>query len=260
MNHSFYLVNAFTKAPFKGNPAAVVILNEAQSESWMRVVAKEFNQPITTFLTQTGENTYNMRWFTPMEEVELCGHGTLGAAHVLCTEGLVSPGKDIIFHTASGVLTAGQSLDGYTLTFNVKKAVPVDLAPELRQAVDRSVRKAAWAGDRYILELESAEDVRKAIPDFKAILAVSGRIVITSRDNGAYDFISRMFAPKIGVNEDQVTGSAHCALVSYWAGPLNKQEFSAYQASERGGELKLKVKGEKVEITGDCVTLVRGVF
>lgn len=259
MNSQFYLINAFTEEKFKGNPAAIVFLREIRSEEWMKSLAKELNQPITTFILKENGNNYKLRWFTPTKEIELCGHGTLGAAHIIWSEGFSPLESTINFYTQSGILRTEQSEQQIILRFNIKKSTQTDVSQKLKRAISLPIKGAAWAEDRYILELENQDMVHNVIPNLEAIRELEGPgIIITSRGTEKYDFVSRYFAPKIGINEDYVTGSAHCALASYWSERLNKEEFIAYQDSERGGEIKLKIKGDKVELIGNCVTLLKG--
>ncbi|QAS55681.1 PhzF family phenazine biosynthesis protein [Lysinibacillus fusiformis] len=259
MNSQFYFINAFTKEKFKGNPAAIVFLREKRSEEWMKYLAKELNQPITAFISKENGNNYQLRWFTPTKEIDLCGHGTLGAAHILWSEGFSSSESTINFYTQSGLLQTELSEQQIILKFNLKESTQTEVTEKLKRVIDFHIKNAAWAEDRYILELENHDMVHNVMPNLDAIRELEGPgIIITSRGSDKYDFVSRYFAPKIGINEDYVTGSAHCALASYWSGLLNKKEFTAYQDSERGGEIKLKKKGEKVELIGDCVTLLKG--
>ncbi|MBB6452496.1 PhzF family phenazine biosynthesis protein [Salirhabdus euzebyi] len=254
----YYLINAFTKEAFKGNPAAIVLLKEKKTNKWLELLAKELNQPITTFVSKQMENEYELRWFTPTKEIDLCGHGTLGAAHIIWSQGLSST-STITFQTKSGNLDAKQSNQLITLTFNVKQSNQSVVTENIKRVIDFPIKNVAWAEDRYIIELENEKMVRGYIPNLDAISKLEGPgVILTSRGLEKYDFVSRYFAPKIGINEDYVTGSAHCALASYWSKILNKSEFTAYQASERGGEIRLKLKGEKVELIGSCVTLLHG--
>jgi PhzF family phenazine biosynthesis protein len=259
MNSQFYFINAFTKAEFKGNPAVIVFLRENRSEDWMKSLAKELNQPITTFISIKDEDNYQLRWFTPTQEIDLCGHGTLGAAHILWSEGFTSSESTINFYTQSGILRTELSDQQIILRFNIKESTQTEVTEKLKRVTDFPIKGAAWAEDRYILELENQDMVHNVTPNLEAIRELVGPgIIITCRGSDKYDFVSRYFAPKIGINEDYVTGSAHCALASYWSDRLNKKEFTAYQDSERGGEIKLKIKGEKVELIGGCVTLLKG--
>ncbi|KWW21233.1 hypothetical protein AS888_16675 [Peribacillus simplex] len=259
MNNQFYFINAFSKEKFKGNPAAIVFMNKNRSDAWMISLAGELNQPITTFIEPKGGNSYQLRWFTPTEEIDLCGHGTLGAAHILWSEGFTSSESAITFHTHAGILHSKLTNQQIILKFNVKESTETKVTEKLKRVIQFPIKDAAWAEDRYILELENQDMVHKAVPNLGAIKELDGPgVIITSIGSGKYDFVSRVFAPKIGINEDYVTGSAHCALASYWGNRLNKKEFMAYQDSKRGGELKLKIIAEKVELIGDCITLLQG--
>ncbi|MED3575032.1 PhzF family phenazine biosynthesis protein [Cytobacillus praedii] len=259
MNSQFYLINAFTKEKFMGNPAAIVFLREKKTDEWMKSLAKELNQPITAFISKENDNNYNLRWFTPTEEINLCGHGTLGAAHILWSEGFCSSESTINFYTRSGLLRTEQSEEQIILRFNIKESTQIEVSEDLKRVTEFPIKDAAWAEDRYILVLENHEMVHDVKPNLEAIRELEGPgIIITSRGTDRYDFVSRYFAPKIGINEDYVTGSAHCALASYWSDRLNKKDFTAFQDSERGGEIKLKIRGDKVELIGGCVTLLKG--
>ena len=259
MCENLYLINAFTNETFNGNPAMVVILEEEFNEDKMGKLATEFNQPITTFVQMIGD-TVSLRWFTPVQELSLCGHGTLSAAHILWNEGYISMNKPITFVTKGGELKADHTSNNQIqLTFNVIGTEEIEVTEELRNLIDVQVHAAAWAQDRYILELESEKDVIHGMPDFKKLKNLNGDgVVITSKGNAQYDIVSRYFAPNIGVQEDSVTGSAHCALASYWHQKTGDTEWLAYQASERGGEILMALNGEKVTLGGDCVVLMKG--
>ncbi|MDQ0273465.1 PhzF family phenazine biosynthesis protein [Cytobacillus purgationiresistens] len=259
MAHQIFLINAFTREKFKGNPAAVILMSNKRSDDWMQSLANEINQPITAFVTQTEQNRYNLRWFTPIEEIDLCGHGTLGAAHILWSEGLTATTSPIIFETQSGTLQTERSAEQIILRFPIKQTKNIEVTDYLEAVVDSPIVNAAWAEDRYILELEDAKTIHNVTPCLEAIRKLDGPgVILTSRGSNQYDFVSRYFAPKIGINEDFVTGSAHCALASYWGKVLAKKQFTAFQDSARGGEIHLKIAGENVELIGDCLTLISG--
>ncbi|RJS61354.1 PhzF family phenazine biosynthesis protein [Bacillus sp. PK3_68] len=259
MKNQFYLINAFTKEAFKGNPAAIVFLREERAEQWMKLLAKELNQPITTFITKGDSDTYQLRWFTPAKEIDLCGHGTLGAAHILWSEGFSSPDEVITFDTKSGLLQTERLEQQISLRFPIKESAYVEAIAQLQRTINFPIKEAAWAEDRYILELESQDMVHNTIPNIEAVKELEGSgLIITSRGADTYDFVSRYFAPKIGIDEDYVTGSAHCALASYWRSRLNQEKFIAYQDSKRGGEITLTIQGDTVELSGDCITMIKG--
>ncbi|MGD8882943.1 MAG: PhzF family phenazine biosynthesis protein [Desulfobacterales bacterium] len=261
MGVEVFQVDAFTDKPFAGNPAAVCVLPEAADEAWMQNVANEMNLSETAFLVQQ-ENGYNLRWFTPAVEVELCGHATLASAHILWEQGLLAPDAQVRFFTRSGLLTA------------IRKALWIELdfpaEPEEQTAIPETLFRALGADAQYVgknrfdflLEYESAETVRKMTPDFTLLSAISTRgVMVTSRsDSSDYDFISRFFAPAFGVNEDPVTGSAHCCLGPYWAKKLGKKELTAFQASARGGVVKVRVGDERVILGGQAVTVMRAII
>ncbi|WLR42150.1 PhzF family phenazine biosynthesis isomerase [Bacillus carboniphilus] len=250
----FYLVNAFTNQEYEGgNPSVIVLLKNEQSSKWMQACATSFNQPITCFIVEKNQG-FEIRWFTPICEIALCGHGTLGAAYVLFKEGFVSNQSPIIFNTNSGKLHAEKSGDFINIRMKAKKSVPVTLTDELRSTINQNIVNVEWAEDRYILELEGRELVQKAVPNLESIRRLQGTgVIITSSCRDKYDFVSRYFAPKIGVNEDIVTGSSHCALGPYWKKRLNKSLLYAYQHSEQGGELKLNVYEDGIDLYGRCV-------
>lgn len=251
-------VDAFTHQPFSGNPAAVCILEAPGEESWMQAVAAEMNLSETAFLYPEGEG-YRLRWFTPAAEVKLCGHATLASAHVLWEEGHTDEPL-LKFHTLSGLLSAERQGNWIELNFPVEPVEASEVPADLLEALGA---KAVFTGRtqvRYFVELESAQAVRSLKPDIFAINRFPpGRVIVTApSDTPQYDFISRYFAPGVGVPEDPVTGSAHCALASYWSQKLGKTEFMAYQASARGGSMKVRLEGERVVMAGQAVTVLRG--
>ena len=251
-------VGAFTDKPFAGNPAAVCVLPEAADEAWMQNVANEMNLSETAFLVQQ-EDGYNLRWFTPAVEVDLCGHATLASAHILWEQGLLPPDKQARFFTRSGLLSAVRKGAWIELDFPAE--------PEEQTAAPETLFRALGVDAQYVgknrfdflLEVESAETVRKMTPDFTLLSSISGRgFMVTSRsDSSQYDFISRFFAPAFGVNEDPVTGSAHCCLGPYWAKKLGKEELTAFQASARGGVVKVRVGDDRVYLGGQAVTVMQ---
>ena len=255
-------VDAFTSRPFAGNPAAVCILPTPADPAWMLNVAREMNLAETAFLVRQKDG-YDLRWFTPTVEVDLCGHATLASAHVLWEDGLLEPSAQARFHTKSGLLTADRQDGWIELNFPSTPAATAPAPPGLREALGGGV-KARFVGRSkfdYLVEVESEAVVRRLEPDMGAIARVDARgVIVTGRADGTskYDFVSRFFAPQSGVAEDPVTGSAHCALTPYWSAKLGKQELVAYQASARGGELRLRLDGERVRLSGQAVTVLRG--
>jgi PhzF family phenazine biosynthesis protein len=252
-------VDAFTDRPFAGNPAAVCVLPEARPEQWMRDVAREMNLSETAFLVASNGD-FNLRWFTPAVEVALCGHATVASAHVLWQDGHLPAGKQARFHTQSGLLTADQRGEWIELDFPAKHAeateIPADLLSALGVSKARFVGKNAWD---YLVEIDSEKDLRALSPDHSTLrkLPVRG-IIVTAKSEGEFDFVSRFFAPGSGIDEDPVTGSAHTALGPYWAGRLGKSEFTAFQASARGGVVRVRLKGDRVLLGGQAVTVMAG--
>jgi PhzF family phenazine biosynthesis protein len=258
MKLPLYQVDAFAARPFKGNPAAVCLLDAPRPDSWMLSLAQEMNLSETAFLLPQGED-YSLRWFTPAVEMDLCGHATLASAHVLFETGRLAPESTARFHTRSGLLTAVQAQGWIEMDFPsgpVEPAVPLPGLVEALGVKPNFCGKAA--DDFYLLELDSEDDVRRAQPDFNRLKAVEnmhGAIITSLAQTGGYDFVSRFFAPHLGINEDPVTGAAHTHLVPYWAARLGRTTFSAYQASPRGGDLRLRLTGERVRIAGQAVTI-----
>jgi len=251
-------VDAFTDRPFGGNPAAVVVLREAAPEQWMRNVAMEMNLSETAFLVKRGDGSFDLRWFTPSVEIDLCGHATVASAHVLWQDGHLPKGEQARFHTRSGLLTADREGEWIELNFPAKLAAETEAPAELLPAL--GVKSARYVGKNafdYLVELESEAEVRALRPDHSRLAKLPVRgVMVTARGGGEYDFVSRFFAPGSGIDEDPVTGSAHTAMGPYWAGILGKTEFLAYQASARGGVLRVKLAGDRVLLGGQAVTVM----
>ncbi len=251
-------VDAFTNRPFAGNPAAVCVLPKAAEPAWMLNVAREMNLAETAFLVAQRDG-YDLRWFTPTVEMDLCGHATLASAHVLWEDGHVEPTKQARFHTKSGLLTADRRDSWIELNFPATPVTPAEAPPGLIDALGAKPQFIGRSKFDYLVELEDEATVRTLDPDLGAIGRVKSRgVIVTSRANGKYDFVSRFFAPQSGVPEDPVTGSAHCALAPYWSAKLGKTALVAFQASTRGGELRLRLDGDRVQLGGQAVTVLRG--
>jgi PhzF family phenazine biosynthesis protein len=253
-------VDAFTPTPFAGNPAAVCVLGAPQPEQWMRDVAREMNLSETAFLAPQNGG-YQLRWLTPAVEVALCGHATLASAHVLWQDGHLPEGRQARFHTRSGLLTADRHGDWIEMDFPSKPAVPAEAPGELLSAL--GVTAARYVGRNafdYLVEIDSEEALRALAPDHSTLrkLPVRGIIVTARGERDGFDFVSRFFAPGSGIDEDPVTGSAHTALAPYWAGQLGKSEMIGYQASARGGVVKVRLEGERVMLGGQAVTVMTG--
>ncbi len=245
-----YQVDAFTSRPFRGNPAAVCLLNRPAPASWMQNLAQEMNLSETAFLVTQPED-FGLRWFTPKAEVELCGHATLASAHVLLSEGLAS--GPLRFHTLSGVLEATQVGDQIELNFPATPADPCPAPDGLLPAL--GLEQATFVGKSRFDYLVVVDDLTIIRPDLQALAQVEARGVIVTGPSQDYDFQSRFFAPAVGVPEDPVTGSAHCTLAPYWSERLGKTSLEAYQASSRGGQVSLRLEGERVALAGGAVTV-----
>jgi predicted PhzF superfamily epimerase YddE/YHI9 len=252
-------VDAFTDTPFRGNPAAVCILKAPRGEGWMQKIAAEMNLSETAFL-EGKERRYSLRWFTPEVEVDLCGHATLASAHILWETGDAGKEHSILFDTKSGELSAFRRDEWIELDF---PAVPeTETFPHELLLKSLNVEALYVGKNRFdwLVEVDSEERVQSLAPDFELLKKVPARgVIVTSRSASSdYDFVSRFFAPGAGIHEDPVTGSAHCCLGPYWKKRLNREEFVAYQASKRGGFLKLRVGKKRVYISGKAVTVWRG--
>jgi PhzF family phenazine biosynthesis protein len=252
-------VDAFTDTPFAGNPAAVCLLSAPRDEGWMQSVAREMNLSETAFLIAQADG-YALRWFTPAVEVALCGHATLASAHVLWEDGHLPPGRQARFHTKSGLLTGDRAGEWIELDFPAKREEPAPTPAGLAEALGVAPKYVGRNQFDYLVEVDGEASVRGLKPDHRALAAlpVRGVIVTAHADSPGYDFVSRFFAPGSGVAEDPVTGSAHCALGPFWQSRLGKSELVAYQASPRGGVVRVRVAGERVKLGGKAVTVLRG--
>jgi PhzF family phenazine biosynthesis protein len=253
-------VNAFTDRPFAGNPAAVCILPAARDEAWMQAVAREMNLSETAFLVRHEDGSYDLRWFTPAVEVDLCGHATLASAHVLWEEGHVPPTAQARFHTTSGLLTASRHGEWIELDFPATPPEPVDPPPAVLRALGVSPLFCGKTRFDYLLEIESETAVRALSPDLGLLKTANVRgVMVTSHASlQGFDYVCRFFGPGAGIDEDPVTGSAQCTLGPYWQRLLGKDELLGYQASARGGVVRVRPRGERVLIAGKAVTTLRG--
>ncbi len=254
-----FQVDAFTEKAFKGNPAAVCLLSELKEDLWMQNVAAEMNLSETAFLYKEDQG-YNLRWFTPEHEEELCGHATLASAHVLWETEMVKEDEEIKFQTKSGVLSARKNGEWIEMDFPVEIEEKVKSSDKIKEALGVEPKYVGKNRLDLLVEVTSEDIVRGITPDFKLLKELDTRgVIVTSRANSEeYDFVSRFFAPGVGVNEDPVTGSAHCCLGPYWQDKLNKNEFLAYQASKRGGIIKVRVGENRVFLGGKAVMIFSG--
>ncbi|HYY77911.1 MAG TPA: PhzF family phenazine biosynthesis protein [Actinomycetes bacterium] len=257
-----YQVDAFTAERFAGNPAAVCLLEGDAEDGWMQRVAAEMNLSETAFVRPAAEpGAYGLRWFTPAAEVALCGHATLATAHVLWTEERVPADRPLRFATLSGELVATRVGDAIRLDFPATPPAAAEPPAGLLEALGAD--GARWVGRSrfdYLVELASEEAVRRLRPDPARLRAVDTRgTTVTARaSTPGFDFVSRFFAPAVGVDEDPVTGSAHCTLAPFWAGRLGRDELVGLQASARGGVVGVRLAGDRVQLTGQAVTVLRG--
>jgi PhzF family phenazine biosynthesis protein len=260
-----YVVDAFAGGPFRGNPAGVVPLepDDTPDAAWMQTVAAEMRHSETAYLEPRADGSYGLRWFTPEVEVDLCGHATLASAHVLYETGRLTADAEAVFHTRGGVLRATREASGAVcLDFPAAPPEPCDAPAGLLDAVGLTKAESLRTdGQFFMLVVPDAASVRSLAPDFRALFAltdVRGVYVTAPGDDGEFDVVSRCFAPKVGIDEDPVTGSMHCVLGPYWCERLGKTELHAHQASARGGVVDVRVADGRALLIGHAVTALRG--
>ena len=259
MTQSIYIVDAFTNRPYGGNPAAVCVLEQPADSAWMQSVAAEVNLSDTAFLVPRQAGEWDLRWFTPKVEVALCGHATLASAHVLWHE-LGIDQRRLRFHSQSGLLTAEREAERIVLDFPADSLNPIPVTQEM-VGIFGSEPESLYRGREDLLaQFGSARQVRELAPDMTSLAALDcrGLIATAQGDDAGVDFISRFFGPALGIPEDPVTGSAHCSLAPFWGERLDKKEMRAYQASARGGEVGVRLQGERVCLLGQAVTTLTG--
>ena len=247
-------VDTFVEKGLRGNAAAVCALPGPAESSWMQSIAHKMNVSETAFFYRESDG-FNLRWCSPLVEVDLCGHGTFAVAHVLREEGYFTRRPTARFFTRSGLLTARLQGERIELDFPALDQHETVPPPDLRQALGVPMKYVGTDGHDYLVEVHSEETVRSLHPDFDMLSTIQARaIIVTSQASSTnYDVVSRVFAPRLGINEDPVTGSAHCSLGPFWKARLNKKELVAYQASQRGGMLHLRLEGDRVYLTGKAV-------
>jgi PhzF family phenazine biosynthesis protein len=252
-------VDAFAERPFTGNPAAVCVMPAPRDEAWMQNVAMEMNLSETAFL-HPEDGGYRLRWFTPAVEVALCGHATLASAHVLWETGALAAGDEACFQTKSGLLTCRRDGGWIWMDFPAKPEEASGPVAGLAEALGVAPVYVGRSHFDVIVEVASEDEVRRVEPDIRALRAVQARgVIVTARAEGeGRDFVSRFFAPNAGVDEDPVTGSAHCVLAPYWARRLGRDDLAGYQASRRGGTVRVRAAGDRVHLGGQAVTILRG--
>jgi len=256
---TLYQVDAFASRVFEGNPAAVIVVDAFLDDTVMQSIGAENNLAETAFCVPRADGEYDLRWFTPTVEIDFCGHATIATAHVLKTEqGFAEP---FIFHTQVGRLSVRMEGRDYILDAPVAEAKELPLSDAMRRAFPMPLSGAFEAGSNLYVVAENASEIVDFEPDFAAIIPLSDHGVgLTAAGNGAYDFTSRFFVPAEGIDEDAVTGSAHAALGPYWGDLLDKTNLFARQASPRGGNLKISLKGARVDIAGPAFTYLRGTI
>jgi len=260
MKTPIYQVDAFTSKPFCGNPAAVCILSEEPSDSWKQSIAAEMNLSETAFIRR-GNKDFSIRWFTPTIEVPLCGHATLASAHILWQEKHVPQDEPITFQSKSGILTANLEGEWICLNFPAYPVEKVAVPSGLEDALGCKVRSVYQNSQRYFLvELNSEQTVRKLSPDFNLLgQGKYGGVIVTAQSGSdSCDFVSRFFAPDFGIDEDPVTGSAHCCLCPFWTKRFGETELIGHQVSKRGGVVKVRLQGDRVAILGQAITTLKG--
>jgi len=254
----FLQIDSFTRQPFGGNPAAVCLLETEPPADWMQHVAAEMNLSETAF-TWPGTGAFGLRWFTPVAEVDLCGHATLAAAHALWETKHLAKNDPVLFDTRSGRLIASQKGDAIRMDFPVEAAIASDEG-DLANALGSEI---VWCGQNrmdYIVQLTDAAAVRECAPDLPRLakLETRGVIITALADNDESDFVSRFFCPGLGIDEDPVTGSAHCCLAPFWAERLGKTSLTGHQVSQRGGVIDCELAGDRVLLVGHAVTVLKG--
>lgn len=260
-----YQVDAFATTPFTGNPAAVCLLPEPRDPEWMQRVAGEMSLSETAFLRPQADGSYRLRWFTPTHEVDLCGHATLASAHALWSDGIASPNAPIHFDTASGSLTARRDNAWIYMDFPATPPDPVDPPAALLDGLNGTTpEEVGWSGRDYLARLQSVDAVHTLQPDMPTLSALTearGVIVTAPAETEDADFVSRFFAPRVGVPEDPVTGSAHSALGPYWAAQTGRTSLTGRQVSERGGTVRVRLDApdaERITLAGQATTVLRG--
>jgi PhzF family phenazine biosynthesis protein len=257
----YFVVDAFTNRPFTGNPAAVVPLDEWRSDAWLQSVAMEMNLAETAYLVPNSQG-FDLRWFTPKVEVDLCGHATLASALVLVRLGKLADRLEVAFSTKSGVLRAVRQGSRIELDFPLINVEPCSAPPRLLDSLGVTARFVGRSKFDVLVEVDSESVLRAIAPDFKRLATISCRgVIATARsDHPQFDFVSRFFAPAVGFDEDPVTGSAHCSLAPYWGERLGKTKMIGYQASARGGIVHVEAHRDRVLLGGEGVIFATGVL
>ena len=255
----YFVVDAFTDRPFSGNPAAVVRLPAWPDDAWLQNVAMEMNLSETAFLVPN-DHGFDLRWFTPTVEVDLCGHATLASAFTIFHTGQLEDNTDLKFSTRSGTLLATCHDNRIQLDFPLKPQLPSDTPAHLLEGLSVVPKYIGKGEYDYVVELETEDELRSLAPDFTQLAQIDCRgIIVTSKSKAAeFDFVSRFFGPSVGVDEDPVTGSAHCCLAHYWQQRTGRDQFTAFQASKRGGTVHIQIQQDRVLLSGNAVIVAQG--
>ncbi|MCY2959433.1 MAG: PhzF family phenazine biosynthesis protein [Planctomycetota bacterium] len=262
MELPYCLVDAFTDRPFAGNPAAVVLLTAPREPAWMLSIAREMNLSETAFVIPRGAGEYDLRWFTSAIEVPLCGHATLATAHVLWSEARMETAPRLRFHTLSGALEARRDGDWIELDLPAIPAEEREVSDALSAALGALPIRAGKSDQDWLAEFASEAEVRALHPDLAAVRAFGGQgVIATARSSDdRYDFVSRYFAPAVGVDEDPVTGAAHCTLAPWWSARFGRARLVGFQASRRGGIVRVEHRGDRVSVAGRAVSIANGLL
>ena len=253
------VVDAFTDKVFSGNPAAVCILDDFFDNTILQNIASEMNLSETAFLKKINNNRYHIRWFTPNSEAPLCGHATIAATHVLLEKGDIQRNETVVFQTMSGEVEVTVDSNGWiNLNFPIYPVVPITLTDELHNIVGKEPVFTGFSENCIFMEFQNRSEIANITPDLKLLADFDCRALIVTAYDNEYDFVSRYFAPRVGINEDPVCASAHCRLIPYWSNKLKKESMIAYQLSQRGGVIKCKNLGNRVLISGKAVTVLNG--
>ena len=256
---SFFQVDAFTHKPFAGNTAGVIITESAWSPEIMQTIATQNNLPATAFV-RFNNGGIQLRWFTVKKELVLCGHATLASAHVLFSKGMIPAGNKVHFKTGKADLYAWYENGWVTMDFPAYPCEATEVPQELKSIFGEKFKSGYFTQDKFLIELENENAVRNFNPDFNALTKYKCIITAKADANSPYDFVSRFFDLPDGIPEDAVTGSAHCSLATFWSSRLGKNQLNAFQASSRGGELKLVPNGQRVLISGQALTIIEGSY
>ncbi|MBF0194251.1 MAG: PhzF family phenazine biosynthesis protein [Magnetococcales bacterium] len=259
LSPNIFQVDAFSSTPFSGNPAAVCLFPDRQDTAWMQQFAAQMNLSETAFINKNGNN-FDLRWFTPTKEVDLCGHATLATAHLLWEQNILPPDQPALFHTRSGLLTVKKAMDVIEMDFPSIPIIKTECPQGLAEALSVKPEFVGKNSLDYLLQVASEDTILNLAPDMTKLCHVPmrGVMVTAQAQDKDYDFVSRFFAPAYGIDEDPVTGSAHCALGPYWGEQLGKKNLTGFQASARGGLVKIKLAGDRVLLGGSAVTVFAG--